>query len=147
MNYELNFSLFTIHFSLLLPCGAWSTTSATALLAWSTFGRRSLGILYGEVFFSSSFTSTLGVKMMRRTLMRLAFTSSRSSTAFERTPKRMVPSPGRGTEWPSVAHVRITSPAASQAALITPAEIPLWVAASAKTFFSAMGIYRSVVVQ
>ena len=51
-----------------------------------------------EVFFSSSFTSTFGVKMMRRTLIRFVFTSSSSATAFERTPKRIVPSPGRGME-------------------------------------------------
>jgi hypothetical protein len=42
-----------------------------------------------------------------------------------------------------VAHARITSPAASQAALITPDAIPLRVDASANTFFSWMGVYRS----
>ena len=72
------------------------------------------------VFFSSSFRSTSGVKMMRRVVIRLDFTSFTSSTDFERSPKRMVPSPGSATLWPSVAHALMTSPAASQQACITP---------------------------
>ena len=34
--------------------------------------------------------------------------------------KRQVPKPGIATEWPSVAHALITSPAASQQTCITP---------------------------
>ena len=36
------------------------------------------------------------------------------------TPKRIVPNPGIATECPSVAHVWITEPIASQAAFNTP---------------------------
>ena len=87
------------------------------------------------VAFSSSFRSLLGVKMMRRALISPLFTSSTFSTAFARTPNRMVPSPGSATLWPSVAHALITSPAASQHACITPWLTPLRRAASRMTFF------------
>lgn len=42
-----------------------------------------------------------------------------------RRPKRMLPSPGIATALPSVAHALITSPMASQAALMAPFEMPL----------------------
>ncbi len=38
--------------------------------------------------------------------------------ALARSPKRMLPSPGSATEWPSVAQALITSPVASQHATI-----------------------------
>ena len=63
---------------------------------------------------------------MRRVVIRLVFTSFTSATDFERSPNRMVPSPGSATEWPSVAHALITSPAASQQACITPWLTPEW---------------------
>ena len=65
---------------------------------YSTLPSSSRQVIWIEVFFSSSFTSTLGVNTMRRVVIKPVFTSSRFSTDFERTPKRSVPCPGRGTE-------------------------------------------------
>ena len=47
---------------------------------------------------SSSLISTLGVKMTRLVCIRRAATLSTSAADAARTPKRMVPSPGKATE-------------------------------------------------
>ena len=44
------------------------------------------------------FDLVVGVKMIRRLRMSEAFTSLTFSTAFARSPKRIVPSPGSATE-------------------------------------------------
>ena len=74
---------------------------------------------------SSSLISTLGVKITRRVVIRSEPTLFTSAMDLLRNPNRIVPRPGTATEWPSVAHALITSPIASQAALIAPLAIPL----------------------
>ncbi|CUQ50416.1 Uncharacterised protein [Segatella copri] len=89
-----------------------------------------------EVSCSSRLMSTLGVKITRRLVIRLVATSPTVGTLLALTPNRMVPNPGTATEWPSVHHALITSPAASQQTCITPTLTPLLIAASLITLLS-----------
>ena len=73
---------------------------------------------------SAFLISVLGVRMTRRLVMRLAATLFTSATESERSPNRMLPSPGTATLWPSVAHALMTSPMASHAALMEPLLMP-----------------------
>ena len=84
-----------------------------------------------------------GVNITRRVVIRSEPTLFTSAILFERSPKRMVPKPGTATEWPSVAHALITSPMASQAALMAPLAIPERSAASLITLLCESLLYRS----
>src|SRR5574344_2120948 len=76
------------------------------------------------VVISSFFTSVEATKIIFRVVMRLDATMFTSSTLFAFRPNRIVPSPGTGTEWPSVAQALITSPQAENAAWRAPFWIP-----------------------
>ena len=62
---------------------------------------------------SAFFTSVDGVKMILRVVMSADATMFTSSTDLALTENRIVPSPGTGTECPSVAHALMTEPIAS----------------------------------